>query len=65
MEKQSIKKQLKKYYFNILALNTNTGKNLFFNSLFLTKKEFNEQINYLMTNEFNSISYFKITDRNL
>jgi hypothetical protein len=62
MKKQSIKKQLKKYYFNILALNTNTGKNHFFHSLYLTKKEFNEQVNYLMINGFNSISYLKITD---
>ena len=65
MKKQSIKKQLKKYYFNILALNTNTGKNLFFNNLFLTKKELKEQIDYLIVHGFNSISYFKITDQKL
>ena len=62
MKNNQLKKQSKKYYFNILALNTNTGKNHFFNSLYLTKKEFNEQINYLMINGFNSISYLKITN---
>jgi len=60
--KKQLKKQSKKYYFNILALNTSTGKNHFFHGLFLTKKELKEQINYLMINGFNSISYFKITD---
>ena len=57
-------KTKKKYYFNILALNTNTGKNLFFNNLFLTKKEFNEQVNYLIIHGFNSISYLKIKESN-
>ena len=57
--------KIKKYYFNIFAINTGTGRNMFFNNLYLTKKELKEQIDYLIIHGFNSITYLKITDRNL
>jgi len=50
-----------KYYFNIFALNTNTGRNMFFQGLYLTRKELKEQASYLMAHGFNSITYLKVT----
>ena len=44
MKNNQLKKQSKKYYFNILALNTNTGKNHFFHSLYLTKKNLTNKL---------------------